>query len=119
MARGNRKLLSIGAVVVALGAGGVGIAQAGDGSEAEVTGPQAERAEQAAIEVVGVGEVVGVERADAGWKVTVTKRGERLGPWWDETTSDSEVEVELDRDFEWVSARAADVSAGAAAVAGD
>jgi hypothetical protein len=103
----NRKLISIGAVVVALGAGGVGIAQAGGASDEQVTGPKAERAERAALKVAGAGHVEGVERADGGWKVKVVKRGEPLGPWWDETTSDREVEIQLDRDYEWVSARAA------------
>lgn len=100
----TRKLLSMGAAIVALGAGAMGVpAAAGGGSGEQIAGgPQAERAEQAALEVVGGGHVVGVERTDAGWKVNVVERGERLGPWWDETTSDSEVEVQLNRDFEWV-----------------
>jgi hypothetical protein len=103
---GNRKLMSIGAVAVALGAGGVGIAQAAGGDSAEpVTGPKAERAEKAALKVAGAGHVTGVERSDGGWKVKVVKRGESLGPWWDESTSDREVVIQLDRNYEWVSAR--------------
>jgi hypothetical protein len=101
----NRKLISTGAVVVALGAGGVGIAQAGGASDEQVTGAKAERAERAALKVAGAGHVVGVERADSGWKVKVVKRGERLGPWWDDTTSDREVVIQLNRNYEWVGAR--------------
>ena len=95
-------------MVVVLGVGGVGIAQAaGGGSDEPVTGSQAERAEAAALEIAGAGHVEEIERADDGWKVKVVKRGEPLGPWWDESTSDREVEIQLDRSYEWVSASAA------------
>ena len=105
----NGKLLSTVAAIAVLGAAGVGIPQAvGDSAGEQAKGPQAERAKQAALEVVGDGEVVGVERAEggAGWEVEVVKRGERLGPWWDDTVSQREVEVQLNRDLEWTSARA-------------
>jgi hypothetical protein len=109
MGRRNRKMMSIAAVVVVLAACGVGIAQAavGGGADEQATGPQAERAEQAALKVAGAGHVAGVERSDGGWKVKVVKRGESLGPWWDESTSDREVEIRLDRNYQWVSARSA------------
>jgi hypothetical protein len=74
-----------------------------------VTGAQAERARQAALEVVGRGEVGGVEQAEGGgWEVKVVKHGERLGPWWDDTVSQREVRVRLNDNFEWTSARAGD-----------
>jgi hypothetical protein len=75
----RRKLLIGGAVVLALGAGGVGYAQAGGDDDENVTGPDAERAKQAAVEIVGGGRAVGVEREDEGsaaWEVEVT-RGDR------------------------------------------
>ena len=104
----NRNMISIGAVVAVLAVGGVGIAQAaGGGSDESVTGRQAERAEAAALEIAGAGHVEAVERTDNGWNVKVIKRGEPLGPWWDESTSDREVEIQLDRSYEWVSASAA------------
>jgi hypothetical protein len=98
--------MSIGAVVVALGAGGVGIAQAAGGESSEpVTGPQAERATQAALGVVGRADVVdvGVERADGGgWDVTVVRRVEELGPWGTGLHTRSDVDVQLDRGFQVV-----------------
>ena len=105
MAR-SRKLLIIGAASVALGAGGVGIAQAvGGTADEQVTGPRAERAKRAALDVVGAGQVVGVRRGEEGaWQVDVFKPRERLGPWWDETVSGHHVEVQLNRDLEWVRA---------------
>jgi hypothetical protein len=105
MARG-RKLLIIGAASVALGAGGAGIPQAvGGPADEQVAGSQAERAKRAALEVVGAGQVVGVERGEEGaWRVEVFKPRERLGPWWDETVSGHHVEVRLNRDLEWVRA---------------
>jgi Peptidase propeptide and YPEB domain len=62
----NRKVLATGAAIVALAAGGVGIAQAvgGDDSEEQVSGPSADRARAAALEAVGGGTVTSVERED-------------------------------------------------------
>jgi hypothetical protein len=112
----TRKLMSIGAVLaVACIGGGVVIRPAvGGSSEERVTGSQAERARQAALELVGRSEVAGVERAEggAGWEVEVIKRGERLGPWWDDAVSKHHIVVQLNRDFEWTSARAVDGGAG-------
>ena len=89
----SRKLLIGGAVVVALGAGGVGLAQAvGGDSEEQVTGPQADRAKAAAVKLAGGGQAVGVERDDgsgAAWEVEVERDG-------------NEVEVRLTEDLKQV-----------------
>jgi hypothetical protein len=85
----RRKLLIGGAVVLALGAGGVGLAQAVGDSEEQVTGPDADRAKAAAVKLFGGGKAVGVERDDgsgAAWEVEVEKDG-------------SEVEVRLTGDL--------------------
>jgi uncharacterized membrane protein YkoI len=75
MIRG-RKLILVGVAAVALGAGGIGVAQAvgGDDSDEQATGPRAEQAKQAALDSVGGGRVVGIEREDEGdtaWEVEV------------------------------------------------
>jgi hypothetical protein len=103
MAR-DRKRLAVGAVaLLALGAGGVGIAQAtGGDSDENVTGPQADRAKQAAVESVGGGRAIGVERDDDGgaaWEVEVQRAG-------------GVVEVQLGRDLERVGAGADDDGTG-------
>jgi peptidase YpeB-like protein len=70
----GRKLIIGGAVLVALGAGGVGLAQAVGGDDEQATGPEAERAKAAAVKTVGGGRAVGVEREDEGsaaWEVEV------------------------------------------------
>ena len=73
----RRKLIVGGAVILALGAGGVGIAQAvGDDSDEQATGPDADRAKAAAVKLVGGGSAVGVERDDddgGAWEVEVKK----------------------------------------------
>ena len=74
----RRKLLVGGALVLAIGVGGVGYAQAGGDDEENVTGPEADRAKQAAVAVVGGGRAVGVERDDEGgaaWEVEVQRDG--------------------------------------------
>lgn len=61
----NRKVITIAAVAAALTAGGAGIAYAvGGDSEEQVSGPGAERAKAAALDAVGGGEVLEVERQD-------------------------------------------------------
>jgi Peptidase propeptide and YPEB domain len=74
---GGQKLVIAGAAAVVLAAGGVGIAQAVSGdSEEQVTGPQADRARQAAVEAVGGGRASEVERGDDGeaaWEVEVVR----------------------------------------------
>jgi hypothetical protein len=92
MTRGQTLLIA-GAAAVVLAAGGVGIAQAvGGDSEEQVTGPEANRAKEAAIQAIGEGRAVGVERGDDGgaWEVEV------VGP------DGSEVEVNLSGDLERV-----------------
>jgi hypothetical protein len=74
----RKKLLIGGALVLALSAGGVGYAQAGGDDDENVTGPDAERAKQAAVAVAGGGRAVGVEREDEGnaaWEVEVQRDG--------------------------------------------
>jgi hypothetical protein len=75
----SRKLLIAGAAVIAVGVGGVGIAQAvGGDSEEQVSGPEADRAKRAAVQAVGGGHAVGVEREDDGkgaWEVEVERDG--------------------------------------------
>jgi hypothetical protein len=77
----RRKLVIGGAVVLALGAGGVGFAQAmGDGEE-NVSGPEADAAKRAAVSAVGGGRAVGVERDDgdgAAWEVEVERDGKTV-----------------------------------------
>ena len=83
----RRKLLIAGAAAVALAAGGVGIARAVGEGDDKVTGPAADRAGAAAVDIVGGGRVTGVEREDddgAAWEVEVVK------------SDGSKVEVELD-----------------------
>ena len=61
----NRKILIVGGVVLALAAGGIGIAYAvGGDSEEQVTGPSADKAKAAALDAVGGGTVLEVERQD-------------------------------------------------------
>jgi hypothetical protein len=64
----NRKVVAIAAAVVALAAGGVGIAYAVGGGESEeaVTGPSAKKAEAAALDAVGGGTVLEAEYQEAG-----------------------------------------------------
>ena len=83
----KRKLLaSVAAVILALSAGGAGIAYATGG---EVTGPDAEKAKSAALAAVGGGTVTEVERDDgAGAFEVEVKRDDG-----------SQVEVHLDRDL--------------------
>jgi hypothetical protein len=73
----RRKLLIGGAMVLALGAGGVGLAQAGgDDSDEQATGPDADRARAAAVRLVGGESAVAVERDDdngGAWEVEVRK----------------------------------------------
>ena len=70
-----------GAAVLAVGAGGVGYAQATGGDDENVTGPEADRAKQAAVAVAGGGRAVGVEREDEGtaaWEVEVQRDGQTV-----------------------------------------
>lgn len=61
----NRRVLIAGGAVLALAAGGIGIAYAvGGEDEEQVTGPSAEKAKAAALEQVGGGTVLEVEKQD-------------------------------------------------------
>jgi hypothetical protein len=93
MAR-SRKLLIVGAAIFVLAVGGVGIAQAvGGDSEERVTGPEADRAAKAAVDAIGGGRAIGIERDDddgEAWEVEVVR------------PDGSEVEVGLTGDLERV-----------------
>jgi hypothetical protein len=90
----TRKLLIAGAAILVLAVGGVGIAQAvGGDSEERVTGPEADRAAKAAVDAIGGGRAVGIERDDddgEAWEVEVVR------------PDGSEVEVLLTRDLQEV-----------------
>jgi hypothetical protein len=109
MTRG-KKLVITGVAVVAVGAGGVGIAQAvGGDSEEQVSGPAADRAKEAAVQAVGGGRAVGVERGDDGtaaWEVEVERGGDT-------------VEVHLGRDLGEVGVGSDDDSSGDKRETGD
>jgi hypothetical protein len=86
------KLIALGAGVLALAAGGTGVAIAtggGDDSEAPVTGPALERASDAALEATG------------GGTVTETEVGDEESYYEVEVRLDdgSQVDVQLDRGF--------------------
>jgi hypothetical protein len=86
----RRKLIIGGVAVLAVAAGGAGLAQAvGDDSDEQVSGPNADRAKAAAVKLVGGGQATGVESDDggAGWEVEVRR------------PDGTEAEVSLTRDF--------------------
>jgi hypothetical protein len=88
----SRKLALTGVVGLAIAAGAVGVAQAvgGDADDQQATGSDAERAKRAAVEAVGGGQVIGVEREDEqgeAWEVELRRSDGR------------EVEVKLDKNF--------------------
>ena len=81
--------------MIALGVGGIGVAQAvgGDESDEQATGPQADRAKQAALEAAGGGRVIGIERENEGntaWEVEVARDDGR------------QTEVDLNQDLKQV-----------------
>jgi hypothetical protein len=83
-----------GGAVLALAAGGVGIAQAVDGGDDDgpdkpISGPALERAERAALDHVGEGKVTETEAGDEEgyYEVEVTRPG------------GAQVDVHLDRGF--------------------
>jgi len=95
------KWLTAGAAVIALAAGGTGIAVAsgvGDDTEAPITGPALEKASTAALSHTGEG------------RVTDTEVGDEDSYYEVEVTMDDgqEVDVQLDRDFNVVGAEAED-----------
>jgi Peptidase propeptide and YPEB domain len=89
----KKKLVAgVAVVILAVGAGGAGIAYATGGNSAEqVTGPDAEKAKSAAIAAVGGGTVTEIERDD----------GDGTGAFEVEVKRDngSQVEEHLDRDL--------------------
>ena len=99
MTRRRKLLIAVAAVVVA-GVAAVGIAQAigGGGDDEQATGPDAERAERAAVAHVGGGRIVGIEREDTGegdegaWEVEIRR------------PDGTEIEVALDAHFRVIDA---------------
>ena len=77
----KNRYLVIGGAILAIGAGGVGVAAAtggigGDDGDATVTGPTADKATQAALAITHGGTANAVERDSengATWEVEVTK----------------------------------------------
>jgi Peptidase propeptide and YPEB domain len=101
----DRRLAVIAAAVVAVGAGGVGIAQAVSGSEEPVTGPDADKAAAAALEAADGGSVLEIERQDgdgAGFYEVEVRREDG-----------SQVEIHLNAQFEPVGSVADDDSGDA------
>jgi uncharacterized membrane protein YkoI len=89
------KIMLVGAAVLALGAGGAGLAIAGDdddGTETAITGSALDRASAAALEETG------------GGTVSETEVGDEESYYEVEVTRDdgSQVDVQLDRDFQVV-----------------
>ncbi|MGH3105402.1 MAG: PepSY domain-containing protein [Gaiellaceae bacterium] len=101
----NRRAIMVGAAIVALAAGGAGIAQAiGGDSEEQVTGPAAEKAKAAALKAAGGGTVLEVERQD----------GDGAGVFEVEIrrADGSQVEIHLDAGYKPVGTAADDDTAG-------
>lgn len=73
--RMSRKYAIIGGSILAIAAGGTGVAVAvgGGDDDEQATGPGADRAKAAALEITGGGTVDGVEQEGAGYEVEVTK----------------------------------------------
>jgi hypothetical protein len=72
----KRKHLVVGGTVLALAAGGGGVAYATSDSEGGATGPEADKAKAAALEITGGGQANAVERdgeKGATWEVEITK----------------------------------------------
>ena len=90
----RKKFLIVGASVAALAAGGAGVAAAtgGDDSEKPITGSALDKAEAAALQETG------------GGTVTETEIGDEESLYEVEVTRDdgSQVDVQLDRDFQVV-----------------
>ena len=101
----NRKVLLVGIAVVAIAAGGIGIAYAvGGESEEQVTGPNAEKAKAAALEQVGGGEVLEVEKQDGDGDGVYEVEVQR--------PDGSQVEVHVSGQFDSVGTAADDDSGG-------
>jgi hypothetical protein len=93
------KVVIVGASVLALGAGGAGIAAAtsgGDGNEAPITGKALDRASAAALDATGGGTVTDTEVGDEESRYEVEVTG----------ADGSQTDVQLDRDFKVVEQQA-------------
>jgi hypothetical protein len=98
MNRTTRRYLIIGGSLLAVSAGGVGAAVAGGGGggedgEGQVTGPDADRARSAALQITNGGRANAVERDSengATWEVEITK------------TDGKTVDVRLDENYKLV-----------------
>jgi hypothetical protein len=109
----NRRTITIVAAIGVLVAGGVGIAYAVGGGESEerATGPEAEKAIDAALAEVGGGEVLEAEYQEAG--------GDGVYEVEIERPDGSQVEVHVSGGFDAVGTAADDDSAGENEGAGD
>ena len=83
------KLITVAAVALAAGAGGVAIAGSGDDAEEPIRGTALDRASEAALDHTGGGRVTGTETGDeeSYYEVEVTQ------------PDGSQVDVQLDRAF--------------------
>jgi hypothetical protein len=88
----NRRIVAIAIGAVALAAGGVGIAYAVGSDEEQVTGPAADKAKRAALDAVGGGKVLEVERQDGDGAGVYEVEVER--------PDGSQVEVHIDGDYQ-------------------
>jgi uncharacterized membrane protein YkoI len=92
------KLITVAAVALAAGAGGVAIAGSGDDAEEPIRGTALDRASEAALDHTGGGRVSGTETGDeeSYYEVEVTR------------SDGSQVDVQLDRAFRVVGGEADD-----------
>jgi hypothetical protein len=105
----KRKLAVIAALVLVAGAVSAGFAIAAGGDEQPLTGSNLERATAAALEYTGGGTVVETESGDDGAAYSV---GIRLD-------NGSEVEVNLDENFDVIGGEADDDGSGDEEESGD
>ncbi len=106
----TRKLVLIAVIVLALGGLSAGIAiAAGGGGEEPLTGPNLEKATSAALAHTGGGSVTETETGDDGAAYSVEVR----------LDDGSQVEVNLDENFEVIGQEADDDGAGDDEGAGD
>lgn len=98
--KGRGKWIALVAIVFVAAATGVSIAAGGDDSEAPIRGNDRQRAENAALHHVGEGRVTDTEERDeeSYYEVEVTK------------DDGSQVDVQLDRDFNVVGTEGDDES---------
>ena len=95
--RVTRKYAIVGGGILALAAGGTGAAVAvgGGDDDEQATGPGADQAKAAALEITDGGTVDGVEREGGAWEVEVTKPdGQRVEIGLDSQYRETAVENE-------------------------